>query len=247
MKTVFVSILSGTLMIGFATAQQSPKPAAQTPQAGAAQADAVTRIAPGSVIPVSLTKTIDAKKVKSGDEVVAKVTQDLKNTNGDVIVAKDTEVMGHVTEAQARSKQQRESQVGIEFDRAVMKNGTTMQLPMSIQAIIGPQNDQSNPANGTSEMPASSSAANPNANMGGRPGMAGSAPAPMPSSAGGDTPSDAQTGAKSRPPITAQTQGVLGISNLTLTPAAMSQGSLLTSEKNNVKLESGTLMLLRVN
>jgi hypothetical protein len=48
--------------------------------------------------------------------------------------------------------------------------------------------------------------------------------------------------------ITGQTQGVIGIPNLTLAPAASPvQGSLLTSEKNNVKIEGGTLMLLRVN
>jgi len=42
---------------------------------------------------------------------------------------------------------------------------------------------------------------------------------------------------------------VVGISNLTLSPAASpsAQGSVMSSEKNNVKLESGTLMLLRVN
>jgi hypothetical protein len=42
---------------------------------------------------------------------------------------------------------------------------------------------------------------------------------------------------------------VVGISNLTLSPPAnnSTEGSVVTSEKNNVKLESGTMMLLRVN
>ena len=60
----------------------------------------------------------------------------MKNTNGEIIVAKDTKVMGHVTEAQARNKEQKESQVGIAFDRAVLRNGSEMQMPMSIQATI---------------------------------------------------------------------------------------------------------------
>jgi hypothetical protein len=62
-------------------------------------------------------------------------------------------------------------------------------------------------------------------------------------------PSDNGTAKSSRPPITAQTQGVVGISNLTLSPPAnnSTEGSVVTSEKNNVKLESGTMMLLRVN
>ena len=56
------------------------------------------------MIPVQLTKTIDAKKAKPGDEVVAKVTMDLKTNSGEVVVPKDTKVVGHVTESQARSK-----------------------------------------------------------------------------------------------------------------------------------------------
>src|SRR5207245_1069468 len=90
--------------------QQSPAAAGQpaAPQApangSAGQAGAPHKIAPGSVIPVQLTKTVDAKKAKTGDEVVAKVTQDLKTTSGEVIVPKDTKVVGHVTQAQARNK-----------------------------------------------------------------------------------------------------------------------------------------------
>jgi hypothetical protein len=51
-----------------------------------------------------------------------------------------------------------------------------------------------------------------------------------------------------RPPITSSTQGVIGISDYRLSAAAdAKQGSVVSSEKSNVKLESGTLMLLRVN
>ena len=95
------------------------------------------------MIPVQLTQTIDAKKAKPGDEVVAKVTMDLKTNSGEVIVPKDTKVVGHVTEAQARSKEQKESQVGIAFDRAVLKDGE-VSLPMSIQAVIAPPSNDAN-------------------------------------------------------------------------------------------------------
>jgi type IV secretory pathway VirB10-like protein len=60
------------------------------------------KIAPGSVIPVTLAKTIDAKKVKPGEEVDAKVTQDLKSGTGEVVVPKDTKIVGKITEAQPR-------------------------------------------------------------------------------------------------------------------------------------------------
>ncbi|MFZ0199713.1 MAG: hypothetical protein WB523_04990 [Candidatus Sulfotelmatobacter sp.] len=265
MNRILLCILSGALMAGVAIAQDSATPlpsssasqpqtpaAKPTPQTEPSAPAHPTRIAPGSVIPVLLTKTIDAKKVKAGDEVVAKVTEDMKTTSGEVLVPKDTKVMGHITEAQARNKEQKESEVAIAFDRAVTKNGTEMQMPMSIQAIIGSQNNgpqNSNGGGGSSEMGASSPAS-PNPNGGARPGMGGSAAAPTPSaSTGSEMPNDAQNRGNARPTITANTQGVVGISNLTLTAAAPNPapGSLVTSEKNNVKLESGTMMLLRVN
>src|SRR6202167_6493886 len=177
MKAVLISIFSAALMVEVGLAQDSDTPNASAPPSephASAPASPVARIAPGSVIPVSLTKTIDAKKAKTGDEVIAKVTQDLKTNAGAVIVAKDTEVVGHVTEAQARNKEQKESQVGITFDHAVMKNGSEMQMPMSIQAIVGQQNSESS-AGGNSETTQSSGAGgSPNSPRAG--GMGGSTP-----------------------------------------------------------------------
>ena len=267
MKTVFISFVAVVLLAGAVVAQSSapstpnstqsqPRTSApaqaqnQHPMSSAStQPGAPPRIAPGSVIPVSLTKTIDAKKAKTGEEVTAKVTQDMKSNSGEVLVPKDTKVLGHVTEAQPRNKEQKESQVGIVFDRAVMKDGSTMQMPMSIQAIIGQQNEQNNPGGGNSDAAAPGGSSSPSNSSGARPGTSGSAPASASASAGNDTPSDAGTAKSSRPPITAQTQGVVGISNLSLSPPAnnSAEGSVVTSEKNNVKLESGTMMLLRVN
>ena len=200
MKTVLISIFSGALMLGVAYGQGNSAPAQSTlpsdqqssspaqPSAQQTATESATqarplRIAPGSVIPVSLTKTVDAKKVKTGDEVVAKVTQDMKSNAGEVIVAKDTEVVGHVTEAQARNKEQKESQVGITFDHAVMKDGSEMQMPMSIQAVVGSQN--SGPQNSGSSAAGNSEAA-PSSGTGGYPsspragGMGGSMPSPAP-------------------------------------------------------------------
>lgn len=226
-------------------------PATPAPQAGtptnpnANPTDAAKRIAPGSVIPVQLTKTIDAKKAKQGDEVVAKVPEDLKSNTGQVVIPKDTRMIGHVTEAQPHSKEQKESQVGIAFDRAVMKDGTEMQMPMSIQAIIGQQNN-----NAQGEGPAAQPAESGGGYGGGsRSGMGGSsASRNTPASGQENAPTEPQSSGPARPHITSQTQGVVGISNLKLESAPnATQGSVVSSEKNNVKLESGTMMLLKVN
>jgi hypothetical protein len=129
-------------------AQSSPPQQAASSQT---QTSASQWIAPGSVVPVQLTRSIDAKKIKPGDPVEAKVTQDLKTGDGQVIVPKDTKIVGRITEAQARSKEQKESQVGIAFDHAVMKTGGDVQLPMSTQAIIAPAGLNSNNNGGNSE------------------------------------------------------------------------------------------------
>lgn len=60
-------------------------------------------------------------------------------------------------------------------------------------------------------------------------------------------PTGTTTPQASHPPINGQTQGVVGMSNLTLSQTNPKLGSVVTSEKSNVKLDSGTLMLLRVS
>lgn len=231
---------------------QANQAAAQTNGAKSMPENAQTspRIAPGSVIPVQLTKTVDAKKAKTGDEVVAKVTQDMKTNTGAVLVPKDTKVIGHVTEAQARHKNEKESQLAINFNQAVLNN-QQVDLPMSIQAVIGQQNNNAANAGGN---PGGNAGAEPSAPGGQPPQTAGRSPmgapgqsqappneAPAPESQGNSQGTQ-------RPPINAKTQGVIGISNLNLSPnSTPTQGSVLSSEKNNVKLESGTMLLLRVN
>jgi hypothetical protein len=233
-----IAIMPGTSRAQ-STPPSSPDP---TPTNPAGQ----SRIAPGSVIPVQLTKTIDAKKAKAGDEVVAKVTRDMKAATGEVIVAKDTKMVGHVTEAHAHTKEQKQSELGITFDRAVTKSSET-RLAMSIQAIIAPvSNPNAEAGSGGPGEPVSTggTATSP---MSGRAPLSPSTQ-PQPQSMPTGVP-DAPAGSNARPPIKTSTQGVIGIPNLKLESIAQNaaQGSVLTSEKNNVRLESGTMLLLRVS
>ena len=266
MKSLLTGIFAALALCGFSVAQdatpapttrpapqaqQSPMPAQSTPTRPA-QAGATSRIAPGSVIPVQLTKSIDVKKVKTGDAVEARVTQDMKSGNGEIIVPKDTKVVGRVTEVQARNKEQKESQVGIAFDRAVMKTGGDMNVPMSIQAIIAPSYLSSNNGSGaeaTGQQQSAGTAGGMSQGSGNaRNGAMGGSQPSTPAPSGSATPTPEKTGSAAHEPVTGNTQGVLGIPNLTLSTATgTAQGSVVTSEKDNVKLESGTLMLLRVN
>jgi hypothetical protein len=262
MKSLLIGLLAAAVFSGIAVAQGTTPQTGGTPQTqqtpatgpgGSASATSpTTRIAAGSVIPVQLVKTIDAKKAKTGDEVEAKVTQDMKTANGEIIVPKDTMVTGHITEAQPRNKEQKESEVGIAFDHAALRTGGNVTVPMSIQAVISqsylnPVNN--NAAQDTGSATPESGGMPSGTNGGGRPSMGGGSAQPQAQSSGsGDQmPTDSKTPAKARPQITGNTQGVLGISNLKLSSEDAQHASVLSSEKNNVKLENGTLLLLRVN
>lgn len=244
-RTLMVSALAA-MSCGVLLAQSAP-PSANNAETSQAQAP---RIAPGSVIPVQLTKTVDAKKAKTGDEVVAKVTQDLKTESGEVLVPKDTKVIGHVTEAQARTKGEKQSELAIAFDHAILKNGEDVRLPMTIQAVIGPQNNATSAPGGNDVGAGATSGGgmpSPSASAG-RGGMGGSQAPQAPSGSesmpnnSGNTPS----GRSAYPPINAQTQGVIGVPNVTLS-SAQNGAPVISSEKGNVKLESGTMLLLKVN
>ena len=263
MGSLLSALFSVTLVCGAALAQPTPRPTPDPqaprseerpgqnapPSGNQTPAANSLKIAAGSVIPVELAKTVDAKKAKTGDEVVATVTQDVKTNSGEVLMPKDTKVIGHVTEAQARNKEQKQSELGIAFDHAVVK-GDQMQLPMSIQAVIAPQTN--NPEAGSPDQgPSPGPGIAASGSVGGRPGSMGGGSAQPQSGRqnypeGGASETGTQTAA--RPPITANTQGVIGMSNVKLETASENspQGSVLTSEKNNVKIEKGTMMLLRV-
>ena len=266
MNTSFLaSIVLGAALFGTALAQETTapptasapsegpqSPAARFAQSSLDQGTGALLVAPGSVIPVELTKTVDAKKAKTGDEVEGRITQDLKGENFEVVIPKNTKVIGRITEAEARNKEQKESQVGIAFDQVATKNGPDVSLPMTVQAIIAPPN--ATPDNGyagseTTGQPVSPSSGGMGGNSNGRSGMGAGAPPPSlgPSTTGGDVSTGTQTGTNPRQPITANTQGVVGLANLKLSAGGTTQGSIISSEKSNVKLESGTLMLLKVN
>jgi hypothetical protein len=99
-------------------------------QAGKNSAD----IANGTTMNATLSHPVDAKKNKTGDEVIAKTTEAVKS-DGKVIIPKGSTLKGHVTQASARSAGNSESALGITFDRVVMSGGREMPCNFTIQAI----------------------------------------------------------------------------------------------------------------
>jgi hypothetical protein len=268
-KALFAVVLAG-LLTGISLAQSSTSPSSgsaaqqqssnemqtnptpsQNPQA-TGEASASGQIAPGTVIPAELAKSIDAKKAKQGDQVVAKTSQDLLS-GGQVIIPRGAKIIGHVTQAKAREKGEPESTLGIAFDKLVMKDGHELPLNASIQALAGPPSMAASSAAPMSEsggMPGGMSGS-ASGGMGGGgargAGSAGTSPtAPgSPGSYPQDTgvPSSAGTSNRTLAP---NAQGVVGISGLSLTTGA-DNSSVITSQNKNVKLDGGTQLMLRVN
>jgi hypothetical protein len=80
-----------------------------------------------------LTKPLDSKRLKQGDEVEAKLTAGITTADGGTIPS-GSKVIGHVTEAKARSKGDSESTLGIVFDKIERKGGGETPIKGAIQA-----------------------------------------------------------------------------------------------------------------
>jgi hypothetical protein len=142
MLAIIVVLIGGSFCLGQDTrpastpAQVSSSPNSaqqQQPSPGDQQTDQA------GTIPVQLAKSLDARKLKAGDPVEAKVTADLHMGDG-TIIPRGSNVTGHVTKASARAKGDPESELGLVFDRISLKSGRDIPVKTSIQAVGPPPN-----------------------------------------------------------------------------------------------------------
>jgi hypothetical protein len=246
-----------------ATTKQEQKQAPAARAAGEAAAEAQAQagrssaaLAAGSTVEAVLTKPVDARRNKEGDEVQAKVTKDVL-AEGDVVIPKNSKLLGRVTRAQARGRGQAESALAVVFDRAVLKDGTEIPVNVVIQAIAAAQTQA---ALGDEPMMAGSAAGAGQASgrsssgglVGGVTSTAGATVGAVGQTAGAAVGATGQAASSVAGPaatlaLDSNTQGVIGIRGLTLNAEASNstQGSVITSSSRNVRLESGTRLLLR--
>lgn len=251
---VIVTVALMALTAGAQTAANSSASAASNP---GMQASAAGTLASGTTIPATLSKSIDAKKAKNGDEVAAKTTQEVRSSSG-LVIPKGSKLIGHVTDAKARAKGDSQSSLAIAFDTLKLKNGQQVPIHANIQALAAPPEsapvplgEDTNPGVG-----APSPSATP---MGGR-GNAGVA-GPMGSTAGGvanpaagASPSPAgvnantSTAGREGGELSPSSTGVIGLNGIQLSAASSnnSQGSVITSSGKDLKLNSGTRVVLQV-
>jgi hypothetical protein len=206
-----------------------------------------TALAAGTAINAELTNSLDSKKVKTGDEVKARTTDALKSADGRTILPKGSQLTGHITQATARGKGEADSSLGLVIDKAVLKNGQEIPLNVAIQAVAAPANNLDT-GSSYNQPPAPAQQAsrgtmnNGNTPVGGTLNTAGGVDNTVNSTTGvaGNAAGNA-TGQ-----LNANSRGVLGLNNLSLSAAAgaTAQGSLITSTGKNVHLDSGTRLLL---
>ena len=252
------------------TAVQANPSGAQASSSGSTSASAQAghhsaALSTGTSVNASLSQPVDAKKNKAGDQVTAKTTEAVKS-EGQVVIPRGTKLIGHVTQCKARSKEEKESALGILFDKAILKNGEEIPLNVTIQALAAGQTAGSIAADdfatGAGGGAVGSAGATGGGALGGVRSTAGAATGAVTNTAanvggvaGGAANSTVNAAGAARGAVgglnaagqlTSNSQGVFGLNGLNLTSAASgsTQGSLITSTSRNVHLDSGTQLLL---
>lgn len=235
--------------------------------AGAQAGESSAALAQGTEINATLTRPIDAGKARPGDEVTAKASKDIRS-GGTVVVPRGSRLFGRVTSARPHGSGAASggsaSELGIVFDRAVLRDGSVVMLNGAV-AAIGAARTAGATGGGSRESAASSAGTRegPSGGTGGglvgavggtvggvagaTTGAAGNVGATVDGTAGTTVRSvgavggyDATGGLKSG------SRGVFGVRDLDIAAAATggAEGSVITSARRNVRLASGTQLLL---
>jgi len=273
MKGKFLLFIAGAALLcgPAAYAQASATAAASADQQSTAQSNpGAASAASAAGFNAELNTSVDSKKAKTGDPVVAHTTEATKS-NGQVVFPKGTKLLGHVTQATARAKGASDSSLGVVFDKAAMKNGQEIPIQTTILAIaVAPSNvpapggypdaagetgaPVTNPGTGASRGPVggvASTAGEATGNLAAtatdKAANVGQTAQPTVNAAGNATANAAGAtgGLSSSGQLTTNSRGVFGLKDLTLnSSSSATQGSVITSTKKNVKLDSGTRLLL---
>ncbi len=256
----FLALIFASAQAGWAApptpkhAQSSVNSTASAVSSSAANATAQGQsadIREGTKINTRLMSTVDARKAKPGDKVVARVTKNVKQ-HGHTVVHKGDRLVGHITNVQAGAAGHAGSSVAVAFDELV-QGSSTAHLNAVLSSIVSVPNSSEG---GMAPMPAPTPPpmAAPSGGGGGLVGGVGSTVGSTVGAAGSTLGGVGGT-------VGAATQSTLG-SNAALnlstpvrqvhlgTQASAEQStnmdSVLSTRKGNLRLQSGTRMRFRV-
>jgi hypothetical protein len=209
---------------------------AQTGSVASGTTTAGTNAAAASVS-AELTKRIDTKKAKIGDEVDVKTTSAAKFADGTEL-PKGTKLVGKVTDVHPLSNADKTSHVAFDLERAVTKDGHDVPVHAAVTSMMA----SAQPVDNSAMM-------SPGSAGGGAAGGGSSGSAPSATSA----PSMPVVSSQNQPAQGAQVakgpQDRVPVANLpgvvlTSSDGVSSSGSL--DSNKNISLESGTKMTLNL-
>lgn len=233
---------NATRVIGVAFALQAGIVvfASQSGIAAAGESDGVQAgtpaiLAVGTEINATLNRSVGAGSVKVGDQVTAKVIQDVE-VDDKVVVPKGATLVGRVTRSEPRKSRPdgiSASELGVVFDRVTLKNGGKVALKGFVGAVArSATEDRQRSMLGT---------------------IAGTRGADVQGSPTNSSVDDgmnrqkrsreARGGTDWRGTLAPGARGVFGLDDLELEPSADS-GVVLVSKQSNAKLDTGTQLLV---
>jgi hypothetical protein len=216
----------------------SPTGAMQQEQTvGAAQ----TKPMPATAVAAELTKRIDTKSAKQGDEVDARTTMAAKLPDGTELPS-GTKLTGKVTDVKAKTKEDKSSHLAFNLDHAVLKGGKEVPVVVIVTSVTGPPQgpptDVMTAGGGSSGVP------------GGSPGAAGttgSSASPAPTTSAPIVTSTGQS-QSSAGGVLKNAQDRVPVGNMpgVILSASPGTAGTLDSDKDNIALASGTKLTLNV-
>jgi hypothetical protein len=201
-------------------------------------------------VSAELTKGIDSKKAKVGDEVDVRTTSTAKLPDGTEL-PKGTKLAGKVTDVKAKSKEDKTAHLAFSIDHAVLKDGKQVPVQVAVTSVTGPAQ-----SSGETMMPGGGGSS-----PGGSPG--GGASPGGGGSAGGSAGSSSSAPVASSGPVVANTGqsqssagGVLksaqdrvpvgNMPGVVLSGAGGAGSGSLDAAGDNISLQSGTKLTLNV-
>ena len=88
----------------------------------------------GAILYAELSKSLDAKKAKVGDPVVAVLLADVLS-HGKIVAHRDSKLIGHITEVKPFAKEDSESRLGIVFEKIRFKSGEEVPFNSVLMAL----------------------------------------------------------------------------------------------------------------
>ena len=214
-SVLFLFVLTVALMLSIQAQNNPPGPGDPGYKPGS-----------GTTICVDVPRSLDARKLKVGDEVIARVTQDLIY-DGKVIVPREAKVFGKVADLKLAAKDDPDTRLLLEFQKIVIKDGREFEFeyPAFIQALA-PERRAAASSTNLNELPVKAELGNAVDRVSTMPILLG------------------DKNSVTYGVIIPTANGVFGLPGLKLSDSP--KAVYIVARKGNIKLEYGAQMVLRV-